>query len=104
MPWKSKKQQAWGHTAAGQKALGGSAAVSEWDSATNFSGLPEKKMGWMQDESDREKSAGTKGKFSGAAAKAGKSTAAYAEEKKGAPGKAGQRARMALMFAKARKG
>ena len=58
-------------------------------------------MGWMSDEADREKS-GTKGKFSGAAARAGKSTAAYAEQKKDAPGKTGRRARMALMFMKAR--
>jgi hypothetical protein len=59
-------------------------------------------MGWMQSESDREKSAGTKGKFSGAAAKAGKSTAAYAEEKKDAPGKTGKRARLALAFMSAK--
>jgi hypothetical protein len=60
--------------------------------------------GWMSDEADREKSAGTKGKFSGAAAKAGKSTAEYAESHKHDSGKTGARARMALMYAKARKG
>jgi hypothetical protein len=59
-------------------------------------------MGWMQSESDREAKAGTKGKFSGAAAKAGKSTAAYAEEKKDAPGKTGKRARLALAFMSAK--
>lgn len=34
MPWKSKKQRAWGHTKAGEKALGGPGKVSEWDRAT----------------------------------------------------------------------
>lgn len=33
MPWKSDKQRRWGHTAAGQKALGGKKAVAEWDRA-----------------------------------------------------------------------
>lgn len=43
MPWKSKKQAAWGHSPAGLKALGGKKSVSEWDSATNFTSLPERK-------------------------------------------------------------
>ena len=43
MPYFSKRQQRWGHTAAGQKALGGKAAVQEWDSATDFRHLPERK-------------------------------------------------------------
>jgi len=34
MPWKSKAQAAWGHSPAGEKALGGSAKVAEWDAAT----------------------------------------------------------------------
>lgn len=34
MPWKSTAQQAWGHTPAGIRALGGQAAVHEWDEAT----------------------------------------------------------------------
>lgn len=34
MPWKSNKQAAWGHSPAGVKALGGTAKVKEWDSAT----------------------------------------------------------------------
>lgn len=34
MPWKSKAQARWGHSASGLEALGGKAAVSEWDSAT----------------------------------------------------------------------
>jgi hypothetical protein len=42
MPWKSKQQQKWGHSSAGQKALGGKGNVAEWDSATNFSSLPKK--------------------------------------------------------------
>lgn len=43
MPWKSKAQQRWGHSAAGLKALGGKSAVREWDSATNFKTLLKKK-------------------------------------------------------------
>jgi len=43
MPWKSKAQQRWGHSPAGVKALGGMAAVSEWDSDTNFKSLPKRK-------------------------------------------------------------
>lgn len=42
MPFLSRKQQAWGHTSAGMRALGGPAAVREWDAATELS-LPEKK-------------------------------------------------------------
>ena len=43
MPWKSKAQAAWGHSPAGIKALGGKAAVSEWDSASKGKKLPERK-------------------------------------------------------------
>jgi hypothetical protein len=57
---------------------------------------------WMQRESKREKHAGTKGKFSAKAARAGMSTGAFAREKKHAPGVLGQEARMALTYAKAR--
>jgi hypothetical protein len=53
---------------------------------------------WMQAESEREKHAGTKGVFKAAAARAGKSTREYAEEKKHASGKTGARARLALAF------
>lgn len=42
MPWKSKAQARWGHTAAGKKALGGEAGVHEWDTATHGKKLPEK--------------------------------------------------------------
>ena len=34
MPWRSKAQRGWGHTAAGIKALGGDTKVAEWDEAT----------------------------------------------------------------------
>ena len=34
MPFVSRAQQRWGHTAEGEKALGGKSAVAEWDSAT----------------------------------------------------------------------
>lgn len=43
-----------------------------------------------------------KGKFSAAAAAAGESTHAYAEEKKDAPGTLGKEARLALTFEKMR--
>lgn len=72
--------------------------VDEWNQASKGRKLPEHSMGWMQDESNREKKAGTKGKFSAAASRAGKSTQEFAEEKKHASGKVGQRARMALAF------
>lgn len=42
MPWKSKKQRAWGHSPAGTKALGGKKAVEEWDKATKGKKLPKK--------------------------------------------------------------
>ena len=43
MPWQSKAQQRWGHSASGERALGGPAKVAGWDSATNFKGLPARK-------------------------------------------------------------
>jgi len=42
MPFQSKAQQRWAHTASGEKALGGPAKVQEWDDATDFSHLPQK--------------------------------------------------------------
>ena len=38
--WKSAKQASWGHSPEGRKALGGAAAVAEWDKDTNFKKLP----------------------------------------------------------------
>ncbi len=43
MPFLSKAQNAWGHTPAGEKALGGSGKVKEWEGATDYSKLPEHK-------------------------------------------------------------
>jgi hypothetical protein len=43
MPFKSKAQNAWAHTPAGTKALGGSAKVKEWEGATDYSSLPQHK-------------------------------------------------------------
>jgi hypothetical protein len=40
VPFKSLKQNAWAHTPAGKKALGGEKAVKEWESSTNYSKLP----------------------------------------------------------------
>ncbi len=43
MPFVSRKQQAWGHSPAGEKALGGPAKVAEWDAATKGKTLPMRK-------------------------------------------------------------
>jgi predicted ATPase len=37
-PWVSRKQQRWGHTPAGKRALGGAAKVAEWDRETKRMG------------------------------------------------------------------
>jgi hypothetical protein len=42
MPFVSKKQNAWGHTPAGIKALGGADKVKEWEAATDYQNLPER--------------------------------------------------------------
>lgn len=42
MPFKSLNQNAWAHTPAGTKALGGAKAVKEWESETNYKKIPEK--------------------------------------------------------------
>ena len=42
MPFESKAQNAWAHTPAGTKALGGKEAVKEWQNATDYSHLPYK--------------------------------------------------------------
>lgn len=42
MPWLSKKQERWGNSPAGIKALGGRAAVSEWNQASKDLKLPDK--------------------------------------------------------------
>lgn len=42
MPWKSLSQARWGHSAAGEAALGGPSAVKEWDSATPKGTLKER--------------------------------------------------------------
>lgn len=41
MPWKSKKQEAWGNSPSGKKALG-AAGVSEWNAASKGKKLPAK--------------------------------------------------------------
>ncbi len=47
MPWKSKAQARWGHSASGVKALGGGSKVAEWDAHTKPGSLREtaKKIG-----------------------------------------------------------
>lgn len=42
MPFESEAQNAWAHTPAGMKALGGPAKVREWESATNYKTLPKR--------------------------------------------------------------
>lgn len=42
MPFVSKLQNAWAHTANGIKALGGKAKVKEWEHATDYSKIPYK--------------------------------------------------------------
>lgn len=39
--FKSKAQNAWAHTPAGTKALGGKKKVKEWESKTDYENLPE---------------------------------------------------------------
>lgn len=39
MPWKSLKQERWGNSASGKKALG-EAGVAEWNAATKGKKLP----------------------------------------------------------------
>lgn len=41
MPWKSKKQQRWGHGKGGKKAGFSTEKIEEWDDKTNFESLPE---------------------------------------------------------------
>lgn len=59
--------------------------------------------GWMSDEAAREKKAGTKGSFTRLAHRHGRSTHEEAEHDKHKSGNTGQKARMALAFAAARK-
>lgn len=42
MPFRSKKQNAWGHTPAGMEALGGPSKVKEWEGETEYNNLPTK--------------------------------------------------------------
>ncbi len=42
MPFQSRAQQRWGHTKAGEEALGGPAKVAEWDAATKGKDIPER--------------------------------------------------------------
>jgi hypothetical protein len=57
---------------------------------------------WMQHAAVAMKKKGTKGSFTAAAKRAGYGTQTYAHMKEHAPGKLGQRARMALRFAEAK--
>jgi hypothetical protein len=105
VPYKSTAQR--GYFNANRKKLEAQGVdVDEWNAASKGRSLPnkvaKKPKKWMQAESSREEHAGTKGSFSSAAARAGKSTAEYAEEKQHAPGKLGKRARLAKAFMGAR--
>jgi hypothetical protein len=41
MPWKSEAQRRWGHTAAGQRALG-TQGIKEWDRASKGKKRPQR--------------------------------------------------------------
>ena len=102
MPFKSRAQAAY-FNANRKKLEAQGVDVDEWNKATDFSSLPERSKvsgnsHWMEDESKREKHAGTKGSFSAAAARAGEPTRQYAEENQNAPGKKGRKARMTLVY------
>ena len=43
MPFESKAQAAWAHSPEGTEALGGKAAVEEWDKETEGNKLPARK-------------------------------------------------------------
>ena len=43
MPYQSKAQQGWAHTAAGISALGGPDKVAEWDRLSRGKKLPQRK-------------------------------------------------------------
>ena len=44
MPFQSRAQARWAHSAVGTEALGGAAHVREWDESTDFNHLPERRM------------------------------------------------------------
>lgn len=54
MPYVSKKQEAWAHTPAGEKALGGPAKVAEWDAASRGRPLPARAGGFGLAEQGRK--------------------------------------------------
>jgi hypothetical protein len=43
LPFVSRQQAKWAFTPTGKKALGGLSNVKEWETATDYSKLPEKK-------------------------------------------------------------
>ena len=45
MPFLSKAQNRWAHSPTGTRALGGPSKVKEWEGATDYSKLPERKGG-----------------------------------------------------------
>ena len=55
MPYASDKQRRWAHTAAGKRALGGSARVHEWDAASRGMKLPERARRHDRTKKDRDK-------------------------------------------------
>lgn len=55
MSFVSKAQNAWAHTSAGTKALGGEAKVKEWESDTDYSSLPDKTSDSKPSETRKKK-------------------------------------------------
>lgn len=52
MPWKSKAQERWGNSEAGEEALGGEAKVAEWNKATKGKKLPKVAKHPVQEKHD----------------------------------------------------
>jgi len=55
MPFVSKAQERWGNSPSGLKALGGKAAVSEWNAATPQRSLPERSPGALKQAAKKAK-------------------------------------------------
>ena len=74
-PWSSQAQAAWGHSPEGKEALGGEAAVKEWDRATKGKHLPKHVAKTEELEKGAVKNALTAGMMAGALASAAPSEA-----------------------------
>lgn len=62
MPYKSRQQEKWAHTPAGEAALGGPAKVAEWDAASKGKSLPKRAGFVMADQGRKASARAAKGK------------------------------------------